>query len=223
MTWGDETTHSFPYQSSADTHGEQQNKSLPVAALPGEVCSFAASSARRGISQQPPPSLLAAHLDALWQSGRFCLSRHVVTLSPRKCYFLGPLVPEVVQKWRLHLVPMAHKAVWRCQAEGWTLSDSLRSFISLFSFAFHDPKGSWTHYVPEVDLELLILLLLPLQVLSPHYPLPFSSEKGKPPFGITIPCDIESEQDKESFRPSLHIKGRIYVTSKMVWDHWNYT
>lgn len=37
----------------------------------------------------------------------------------RKCYFLGPLVSELVQKWRLswrvtpetgHLVPMAHKA-----------------------------------------------------------------------------------------------------------------
>lgn len=81
MTRGDETTHSFPYHSSADTHGEQ-NKPVPVAALPREVCGFAASSVRCGVSQQPPPSRLAAHLDVLWQRGRFCLSPHAATLLP---------------------------------------------------------------------------------------------------------------------------------------------
>lgn len=29
---------------------------------------------------------------------------------------------------------------------------------------------------------------------SPHYPLPFSSEKGTPPLGTTLPWDIQSQQ-----------------------------
>lgn len=82
---------------------------------------------------------------------------------------------------------------WRNRGKGnygWNILNGRRSNLHISFFV-----NLFIHIIPITVPFPSFLSVPPLQILLPHSPLPFSSEKWKSPLGTTFPWDIKSQQD----------------------------